>query len=396
MCTGLWDNCLGLFVVFLGGGKDVHRVPPPCERDAWKRAKGRQMDRGDSSHSPGSSQPDSGENSEGEDNKKAGFSKKSKPGGMPSKSLGSALELLHLKKKAPKPVLYTAAVVAQQEIVTEMQAAEFLKHPHTIYLQEMLLAAACAVSVESVCVTGVVDKLFPKSIFLEDGGIIVQYAVVINYRITINITVLPTEDVHAAAVAFVNEALNGQQAGRYAYLFTMQACITRLSRLKDAQIQLVKVINMAALMRADDPEDASIPLAQATSKSYVYYGNQNKITDLSERRTLTQRRKEEGEVTGVVDTYIQEQEQLKKEKARAERREKRRKEKERARENKENSDDDDDEEDDSDGSDQEPGVSNKSSRSGAQSPVLLAGLGMQIIKLQQLINPTILQKDVQY
>ena len=402
MCTGLWDSCLGLFAVHIWGDKDTRKVLSTKEKDAWKRAKGRQQNRVDFAP-PGSSEPNSGETSEGEDSKDAGLLEKAKPRGVSDKTLDSALELLHLKKKAPKPVPYVATVVAQQEIVTEMQAAEYLQHPHAIYLQEMLIAEACAVPLGVVCVTGVVDKLFPESIFLEDGGIIVQYALVISYRITIDIAALPTEDPKAVAVAFINEKLNGEQTGhRYDYLFTMQACITQLSRLKDAQIQLVKVINTAALTNADDPEVASI-LALATSKSYKYYGNQNKTTDVSERCTLIQRRKEEEEAQALVKAHVAEQVRLKKADARAEQREKRRKERERELEIKEHSDDDEEEKEDEDGSDSDSDSyiehklglsrvpSGSSPRSGAPTPpVALAGLGMEIMRLQHLINPTVM------
>jgi len=403
MCTGLWDSCLGLFAVHLWGDKDTRKVPSAKENDAWRRAKGRQQNRVDFAP-PGSSEPGSREASEGDDSKNAGLLEKAKPRGVSHKNLDSALELLHVKKKAPKPVPYVATVVAQQEIVTEMQAAEYLQHPHAIYLQEMLIAEACAVPLDVVCVTGVVDKLFPESIFLEDGGIIVQYALVINYRITIDIAALPTEDPKAVAVAFINEKLNGAQTGhryRYDYLFTMQACITQLSRLKDAQIQLVKVINTAALTNADDPEVTST-LTLATSKSYKYYGNQGVLKDVSERCTLIQRRKEEEEARALVTAYVAEQVRLKKADARAEQRKKRRKERVRELEIKEHSDDEEEKEDeDEDGSDNDSYIEHKlgssrvpSPRSGAPTPpVALAGLGMEIMRLQNLINPTVMHSQ---
>jgi len=426
MCAGLWDNFIGQFVkIFLWGDDDHEKKKPERSKkqnkqSAYTRAKSEQDPQIPvQSNSAGNS----GRTSPSDDAKQAELDlvvkAKAKPGFWPHThirvELESALEKLHLKKPGQNAVVsYTAAVRAEQEIITEMQAADFLQHPHAIYLLEVMVAEACSAPVDDVCVTGVIDKLFPKSIFLEDGGILVQYALVVTYKIVVDIVALPSEDAMLKASTVVATALNGGTAGKlYEYLFTIQACISQLEGLSDAQIQLIKVLATAALVQTAEQDSAPVPFrgpspggkGEGKGKARVYYWNQNKTVDIaakySDQRMFL---KHEEEVREIVAAHVAAQRRVKKRRELDERKENRKKEKERERENKENSGDDDEEEDggeddydDDSGSDH----SKKKSSSGRSSPiagtrgtpVALAGLGMEIMRLQGFINPKIMRGE---
>ena len=391
MCTGLWDSFIGPLMTCFWGDHAHDRDQNGRRTKNARRMKGLVT--------PMEGRSDKGGFGEAPDSKESeilDLATKTKPGHTPQLSLGHALQMLNIKKPSVHATEYTAAVQAQQEILTEVHAADFLQHPHATYLLEYMVAKACAIPVSDVCVTGVTDKLFPKSTFLEDGGIIVHYAVIVTYKIVIDLTVLPTEDPLSKASALISTALDGGTAVRHDYFFTMQACIVQFPELNDAQIQLAKVINTAVLVGKDVLPSAPVPLRRG--KSRVYYWNHNRTVDIAAQHDNPDVfLKNEQEVKEVVAKYEAEQRRLKRRQNRAERREKRRKEQERERENKENSDDDggDDYESGSDSSSNEKAsVRNSPTSVGDRNtPVALAGLGLEILRLQSLINPKILTDE---
>ncbi len=180
-----------------------------------------------------------------------------------------------------------------QEIITDISAMDLLHSHQALYLVEAIVAEACKIPIDSVRVTGITDKLFPNTQFLDDGSIIVQYAVVISIRIMFEISVEPMQDPCSVGASFVKQALIAN-TNSGSYFHCMNSCIPCVSSLADAEI-----VPVSAASIVGSRLDASI----TPEVSRQYFSNHGSVHDMSSTSNEEDRRKDEQCALDIIANY---------------------------------------------------------------------------------------------
>jgi hypothetical protein len=192
-------------------------------------------------------------------------------GGLPQKKKDA-----HASKNA-RQVLMQFKI----ELRTELSAHDLLYFPGMIRLLESCLARTCRVSTDDVCIGGITDKLFPKSVFLNDGRIVIEYAVVIESKVFVEVQASSTDE----AIRIAKNILLRKWFAEDATDALHRACVGELedARFTAESIDVSQAVAAPSLFNdfagtSPDDDNASDKLGNfKIQKTYEYVSNRREL-----------------------------------------------------------------------------------------------------------------------